>query len=35
MIDAPKAICLFQRNHDVEEYNNMVFDTPNTIACLT
>jgi hypothetical protein len=34
MIDAPNAIRLFHRNHDIEEYNNMVFDTPNTIVCI-
>jgi hypothetical protein len=32
--DAPNAMRLFHRNHDVEEYNDMVFDTPNTIACV-
>jgi hypothetical protein len=34
MNDAPNAIGLFHRNQDIEEYNNMVFDTPNTIACV-
>jgi hypothetical protein len=34
MIDAPNAIRLFHRNHDVEEYSNMVLDTPNIIACV-
>jgi hypothetical protein len=34
MNDAPNAIRLFHRNHDIEEYNNMVFDAPNTIACV-
>jgi hypothetical protein len=32
--DAPNAIHLFHRNHDIEKYNNMVFDTLNTIACV-
>jgi hypothetical protein len=34
MIDTPNAIRLFHRNHHIEEYNNMVFDTPNAIACV-
>jgi hypothetical protein len=34
MIDAPNAIRLFHRNNDVGEYNNMVFDNPNAIACV-
>jgi hypothetical protein len=33
VIDALKAIRLLQRNHDVEEYNSVVFDSPNGIAC--
>jgi hypothetical protein len=32
MIDAPNVIRLFHRSHDVEEYNNMVFCTPNAVA---
>jgi hypothetical protein len=31
--DAPNPIRLFHRNHDVEEYNEMVFCTPSIIAC--
>jgi hypothetical protein len=34
MIDAPNAIRLFHRNDNVEEYNNMVFNTPNTTECV-
>jgi hypothetical protein len=32
VIDATNAIHLFHRNCDTEDYNNMVFDTPNAIA---
>jgi hypothetical protein len=34
MIEAPNAIRLFYGNNDFEEYNNMEFDTPNSIACV-
>jgi hypothetical protein len=34
MIDDPNTICLFYRNHDAEEYDNMVSDTANAIVCI-